>query len=97
MKLPFYGILNLWLLRNRIDQIDDEIYKLVQQRLVYCALTRHYKSSAYDQHREEYIMERLKKKGMMRDEVVEDVWFVLLKHGKNVQCSSDDSSDDEIC
>jgi len=88
MKIPYYGLgigLNLWLLRNKIDRIDDEIYMLVQKRLAYAALTTHYKSSAYDQHRESQVINRLKKKKLLSDEVVDDVWKELIKHAKKVQ------------
>jgi chorismate mutase len=90
MKIPYLGIyLNLWLIRNRIDRIDDEIYNLIQKRLEYAALTRHYKNSIYDEHRESQVIERLKQKKILDDEVVGDIWEQIIKHGRKVQLEDD--------
>lgn len=94
MKLPMYGLINLWLLRNRIDEIDDHIYELIRQRMACCALTIHYKNSAYDERRESQIMDRLRRKGMLENDVVEDVWEKLLLHGRRIQEQLDDEKTD---
>jgi len=96
MKIPYYNLgfglyLNLWLIRNRIDKIDDEIYTLIHKRLEYAALTRHYKNSVYDEHRESQVIKRLKQKKLLGDEVVDDIWKQIIKHGKKAQLENDKS------
>lgn len=87
MKIPYYTLgvgfsLHFWLTRHRMDMIDDEIYKLVQKRLELSEKAHHYRNNLLydDKFREEYVLERLKKKKMIGDEVVEDVWRPLVKH-----------------
>jgi chorismate mutase len=87
MKIPYYTLgigfsLHFWLMRHRLDMIDDEIYKLVQKRLELSAMVRHYRTKMLynDTFREEYVLERLKKKKLIKDHVVEDVWRQLVKH-----------------
>jgi chorismate mutase len=65
--------------------IDDEIYKLIQKRLELSAMPRHYRTNMIynDTFREEYVLDRLKKKKQLTDEIVEDVWRQLVKHEEN--------------
>lgn len=100
MKIPYYTLglglsLNLWILRNRIDKIDDEIYNLVLKRLEYAALTRQYKNSIYDEHRESQVIDRLKKKNLLKEDVVDDIWKQLIKHGKKVQLDMEEEKENE--
>ena len=87
MKIPYYTLgigfsLHFWLTRHRMDMIDDEIYKLIQKRLELSGKLHHYRTNLmYDEtFREEYVLERLKKKKVIEDDVVEDVWRPLVKH-----------------
>jgi chorismate mutase len=89
MKIPYYTLgigfsLHFWLTRHRMDMIDDEIYKLVQKRLELSEKVHHYRNNLlYDaKFREEYVLDRLKKKKMIADAVVEEVWRPLVKHEK---------------
>jgi len=89
MKIPYYTLgigfsLHFWLTRHRMDMIDDEIYKLVQKRLELSEKAHHYRNNLlYDaKFREEYVLDRLKKKKMIADAVVEEVWRPLVKHEK---------------
>jgi len=87
MKIPYYTLgigfsLHFWLTRQRLDMIDDEIYKLIQKRLELSTIARHYRSNMLynDTFREGYILDRLKKKKQLKDEIVVDVWRQLVKH-----------------
>ena len=80
MRIPLGFGIQLWLLRLKINDIDDEIYKLICRRMEYAKYTNHYKTSIFDKRREEEVLTRLKKKGVMKDEMVEDLWKPLMKH-----------------
>lgn len=87
MKIPYYTLgigfsLHFWLTRHRMNMIDDEIYKLVQKRLELSEKTHHYRNNLlYDnKFREEYVLDRLRKKKILKDEIVEEVWRPLVKY-----------------
>ena len=87
MKIPYYTLglgfsLHFWLTRHRIDMIDDEICRLIQKRMELSEKAHHYRTNVLydDKFREEYVVDRLKKKNMIHDNIVDDVWRSLVKH-----------------
>ena len=87
MRIPYYTLgigfsLHFWLTRHRMDMVDDEIYRLIQKRMELSEKAHHYQTNLLydDKFREEYVLNRLKKKQMVKDEVVEDVWRSLVKY-----------------
>jgi len=83
--LPFSAWLHLFLIRQKIDNIDDSIYELLEHRFQMARLTRHYKSDTFDMRREHEILERLMSKGRLPPECVHDVWTTIMTHSKKEQ------------
>lgn len=90
MRIPYYTLglgfsLHFWLTRYRMDMIDDEIFRLIHKRMELSKKAHDYRSNLLydDKFREDYVLDRLKKKNMIKDEVVEDVWRSLVKHETN--------------
>lgn len=90
MRIPYYTLglglsVHFWITRHRMDMIDDEICRLIQKRMELSEKAHHYRTNLLydDKFLEEYVLDRLKKKNMIKDEVVEDVWRSLVKHETN--------------
>lgn len=85
---------NIALLRQAIDEIDDKIMALINQRLLLAKQVGDFKKQdgigITDSHREKEIMNRLleKNKGPVSDNGLRNIFGAIIAEGRNVQRSS---------
>lgn len=82
-------IFNMWIIRYKIDQIDDAIMELVHRRMKYVDLARNYSMwDVHDQRQEEIAITRLKQKKKIEDNLVEDIWRPLFNYSRELHTSN---------
>lgn len=75
----------LIVLRYKIDRLDDCIYDFLCIRRVLCKKTILLKNSIHCSEREDNILERLKKKGILEERFIEVIWKNIFKQSKKDQ------------
>jgi chorismate mutase len=80
----------LYLIRYKIDRIDDTIYELLRVRMKYAKKTTPFKTTVQSTEREQYILNRLKdRKGLDKD-FVEAVWQPIFNYSRVIQAVKSD-------
>jgi prephenate dehydratase/chorismate mutase/prephenate dehydratase len=81
--------MNLETIRKKIDQIDHEIFKLVNERIELGLRIKKFKDAVYDKERETQILENLKKYSraynVIRSEFVENLFTAIIRETRQSQ------------
>ncbi len=76
-------------IRKKIDEVDYEILKLINERIELGLQTRKFKSFIYDEKREKQVLMQIKKHsrsfGFIQESFVEEFFKVVIKECRKVQ------------
>ena len=73
--------------RKKIDLIDSNILKLLNDRMELVLMSKRFKSQIEDKEREKEILGRIKKNltGLIDTRLIEKIYTEIIKEGKNLQ------------
>lgn len=75
--------------RNRIEALSHDIVALVERRAIASHQIAEFKKTAgmpiIDEDREQELLARLKARTKLPEELVEDLFEVIIKHSRNIQ------------
>lgn len=73
--------------RKKIDLIDSNILKLLNDRMELVLMSKRFKSQVEDKEREKEVLDRIKKNltGLIDARLIEKIYTEIIKEGKNLQ------------